>query len=149
MSDKADANERIEYLRRVHSLHRYFLNASTLRRLYRSRAEEFGLASGPADSDWVQQFAYLSLWYGSLYVVAEGWLELSLSSPKVEILLSNSENLGSLRRFRNGVFHFQRNYWDDRITDFIGLGAGSAVWINSLHKALGDDLLARLTAATD
>ena len=123
-----------------------FLSASSLRLLYRNRILAKGLAADPQASDWVQQFTYLSLWYATLYVVVEGWKELSLVNGEVEELLAFHERVESLRRFRSGVFHFQATYWDDRLIDFLGQGAVSAELVRLVHNALGRDLLRRLEA---
>ena len=50
----------------------------------------------------------MSLWYGGLYVVIEGWKELGLSDPHVDDLLRSS-NVELLKRYRHGTFHFQRD----------------------------------------
>jgi len=92
----------------------------------------------------IKGFAYMSLWYASLYVVVEGWRQLGLRNGLVESLLSEGEYLSLLRRFRNGTMHYQEAYWDARLTEFIGQGAESASWVRELHAALGDDLLSRL-----
>lgn len=65
------------------------------------------------DDNWTDQFLYMSLWYACLYVLIEGWLQLKLSDPEVDALLE-SPNVDLLERFRNGVFHYQRDYWDER-----------------------------------
>jgi len=52
--------------------------------------------------------AFMSHWYGSLYVVIEGWWQLRLTDPKIDALIA-SENVKLLQRYRNGVFHFQRS----------------------------------------
>ncbi|WP_336633647.1 MULTISPECIES: hypothetical protein [unclassified Microbacterium] len=131
----------------VLSLHKYFLNASQMKRHYEDRGRAHGLASSPADDDWTFQWIYLSLWYASLFVVAEGWQEARMRNERVSELLADSEKLGALRRFRNGIFHFQADYFDARIVDFLALGAESALWAHELHAALGSDLLSRLRSA--
>lgn len=75
-----------------------------------------------------------------LYVVVEGWNELELTDPAIDAHLNNddgSELVGAIRRHRNGVFHYQQTYWDERRTGFSGRGAESAVWVHELHDRLG------------
>ncbi|MDJ0357676.1 hypothetical protein [Paenarthrobacter sp. PH39-S1] len=134
----------LENRERVASLHKYFLNSSRMKTHYDARAVEHGVAAYPGDSDWSDQWIYLSLWYSTLFVVAEGWQELGLVDDEIGQFLDHEENLSSLRKFRNGVFHFQPKYHDDRLVDFISLGAQSAVWVRGLHSALGRSLLARM-----
>jgi len=83
---------------------------------------------------------YMSYWYGGLYVVTEGWQELGLSDPEIDSLLT-SEHVDLLRRYRNGCFHFQADYFDERFRDFIAR-QGSVGWISSLHEAFSRWFLA-------
>jgi hypothetical protein len=73
---------------------------------------------------------YLSYWYAALYVVVEGWTELGLSDETASALLT-SPYVADLRRYRNGVFHFQRQYWDERRKELLGGGAESAAWVGN------------------
>ena len=69
----------------------------------------------------------LAYWYAGLYAVVEGWSGLKLTDPTIDELLA-SPNVDHLRRFRNGAFHYQRDYRDysDRrfleITEASGIG---------------------------
>src|SRR5580704_16988360 len=74
-------------------------------------------------------------WYATLYIVIEGWRELRLSDPKVDELLA-SPNVDLLRRYRNGVFHFQQDYFDHRQIGFFDT-AGAKQWLHDLHNAFG------------
>src|SRR5438034_6231687 len=77
---------------------------------------------------------YLTYWYAGTYVVIEGWRELGLSDTEIDALLA-SPNVELLRRSRNGAFHFQRRYYDERFTDFWG-APDSAAWLRALREAL-------------
>jgi len=68
-------------------------------------------------------FVYLSYWYAGLYVVCEGWQELKLSDPEILDLLK-SPHLEGLKRFRNGVYHYQADYFDKRLMRAFAGGAG-------------------------
>lgn len=59
----------------------------------------------------IESFLYMSYWYGGLYVVIEGWQRLKLSDDIIDNLLISS-NVQLLKRYRNGVFHFQKEYID-------------------------------------
>ncbi len=50
------------------------------------------------------------------------------------------EHLQELKRFRNGVFHFQKNLMDDRFLEFNSL-PHSAEWIVELWQAMSDFFL--------
>jgi hypothetical protein len=109
------------------SLHRYFLAAARMQRAYERvlssseleqkhqtmRTDLFAayLHSGPA--------SVLYYWYGALYVVKEGYDELGLSHPRVDALLKSTANVRALKRCRNGAFHFQKNYFDERFLELM------------------------------
>ena len=115
------------------SLHRYFIWADSMRvlceEILRNNREEV-LKLGSQEQ--LEFSMYMSFWYGELYVVAEGWKELKLSDPYIDYLLKNEDNLNYLRRYRNGVFHFQKKYFDDRFMDLIS-AKSSPTWIRELH----------------
>jgi hypothetical protein len=50
----------------------------------------------------------MSYWYAALYVVIEGWRDLGLADATIDALLQ-SPNVDLLKRYRNGVFHFQKD----------------------------------------
>lgn len=119
----------------IAALHRYFLQANRMRTLYYERLRDEGAAE--VDSDlWTGQAIDLSLWYGCLFVVVEGWRDLGLADERVDSLLG-SEGSEMLRRFRNGVFHYQRSYWDDRFVAFLKQGAKTALWARQLNEEFG------------
>lgn len=119
----------------VFALHRYFLQANKMRAHYYELMERDGAARVDDDA-WPEQFLHMCLWYGCLFVVVEGWSELGLSDPEIESLLA-SPNVALLKRFRNGVFHYQRDYWDERFVGFIGEGVASVDWVRALNRAFG------------
>lgn len=56
---------------------------------------------------------FMYYWYGSLYVVVEGFRSLHLTDQGIEALLG-SPNANALRRCRNGAFHFKPTYFSAR-----------------------------------
>jgi hypothetical protein len=84
---------------------------------------------------WLQGvFPYSALWLAMVYVVAEGWKELDLHDEDVDALL-DSPNLDLLRRFRNGAFHFQAKYYDDRFMGLLDPSGDPAKWVTNLYDA--------------
>ena len=71
-----------------------------------------------------------------LYVVIEGWKELKLHDPVIDGLLT-SPNVDLLRRYRNGVFHFQPEYMDKRFRGFVEEGTEPVAWVRELNKQFG------------
>lgn len=116
------------------SLYRYFIGADEMRKLHDRNLEQKG--NQPAPEKDVMWLVYLSQWYGNLYVVAEGWQELRLSDPVVDGLLE-SPNLNLLKRYRNGAFHFQKKFYDDRFLDFMDMKGVTVDWVRSLHQEFG------------
>lgn len=78
----------------------------------------------------------MSYWYAGLYVVAEGWKKLKLSDTQINRLL-DSPNLELLRRYRNGTFHFQSEYNDQRFIDLINNGENIVTWVRELNQQVG------------
>ncbi len=79
---------------------------------------------------------HMSYWYGALYVLVEGWHELSLRDEKIDQLLT-SPYVDMLRRYRNAVFHFQKKYSDKRFMDLMLAGRDSVQWVSQLHGEFG------------
>jgi hypothetical protein len=128
-------------MRKIHVLHRYWIWADAMKVHF---LRELGHVDdhAPKDEPSIPQFMYMSYWYGTLYVVIEGWRELKISDPTIDPLLQSS-NVDLLRRYRNGVFHFQEKYWSDKVVGFVGT-PDSARWIRKLHEAIGEFLLAQI-----
>jgi len=86
---------------------------------------------------------YMSYWYAGLYVVIEGWEELQLHDPVIEPLLT-SPNVELLRRYRNGVFHFQAEYHDERFLGLIRDGQNVVEWVRTVNQQFGRYFLEHL-----
>ena len=84
---------------------------------------------------------YMSYWYGGLYVVIEGWFELGLKDQVIDPLLK-SPNVALLKRYRNGIFHFQKDYMDERFHEFMASN-DCVPWVRHLTNAFGDYFAAR------
>ncbi|HTA22653.1 MAG TPA: hypothetical protein VK763_03900 [Terriglobales bacterium] len=120
---------------KVFSLHRYFLWALVMQDHY----EKTGQRVSPTPSFFENEaaneaFMYLSYWYAGLYVVCEGWQELKLSDPEIDALLK-SPHLEVLTRFRNGVYHYQADYFDKRLMNAFEDGKDFDDWVTSLAHA--------------
>jgi hypothetical protein len=123
----------------IAALHRYFIWSNRMRTHFDEVLQEHGTTGSPTSPAGVERFLYLSYWYGGLYVVVEGWRALKLSDPYVDRLLE-SPNVGLLRRYRNGAFHYQPSYFDGRFVDFFSQ-EGTAAWVRDLNSALGSFFL--------
>jgi hypothetical protein len=77
---------------------------------------------------------FMGYWYASLFVVIEGWEDLNEEDEVLQGLLK-SPNTALLKRFRNAVFHYQKNYRDPRLIELISEGNEVVEWIWSLDEA--------------
>ncbi|HTQ30633.1 MAG TPA: hypothetical protein VMI53_05430 [Opitutaceae bacterium] len=128
-------------------LHRYFIAANRLRTYF---VESLARNPPPQGTEeklrwWIRANIddvgiFMALWYGSLYVVIEGWRELGLSDPMIDPFLV-SPHVENLRRYRNGAFHFQKEYFDSRFTEIMQDSASSVPWVHQLTEALGEYFL--------
>lgn len=80
----------------------------------------------------IDSMLYMSLWYGLLYVVIEGWEELKLDNQEINELLK-SDNTNLLKRYRNGVFHFQADYNNERFVNFFK-EPKTVAWAHKLNE---------------
>lgn len=120
---------------KIFSLNRYFIWSIEMREHY----QQVGKLVVPTpsffdDENAGRAFMYLSYWYAGLYVVCEGWQELRLSDPEVDAFLK-SPHLDVLKRFRNGVYHYQADYFDKRLMDAFMLGKDFDDWVEALTHA--------------
>ncbi|MBI3405292.1 MAG: hypothetical protein HY046_07510 [Acidobacteria bacterium] len=126
------------------TLHRYFIWANKMRIHFDELVPK--VVNNPSadrfSAEAIEADLYMSFWYGELYVVIEAWNELKLSDPVVDELLK-SPNVELLRRYRNGVFHFQKDYFDERFLAFMRDGQNSARWVRDLNEALSAFFLNR------
>jgi hypothetical protein len=124
----------------VFSLHRYFLAANAQRvafqQIITGHAEKTGEAPHYGGENWNENWIAMSYWYGGLYVVIEGWQELGLIDPEVDALLA-SPNVALLKRYRNGTFHYQRKYFDERFQGLIRDGTDVVAWVTELNQQFG------------
>jgi hypothetical protein len=78
---------------------------------------------------------YFFYYFGALYVVVEGFRDLDLDDETVKDLLK-SPYTQSLRRSRNGAFHFQREYLTRKLLDPYLNEDDFVEWAFALHDAL-------------
>lgn len=79
-------------------------------------------------------FARLSVLYGLIYVVIEGYKELKYEDEKIDRLLAQNDFVDSLRLFRNATFHYQKKAIPEKALKFLELEE-SETWIGELHIA--------------
>jgi len=114
------------------SLHRYYIWANKMR----THFDEIISNGYPTAGAEIEATLYMSYWYGGLYVVIEGWQQLGLSDRSIDELLCSS-NVKLLKRYRHGVFHFQKNYFDERFVEFMRDGKDAVSWVRNLNLEFG------------
>jgi hypothetical protein len=121
------------------ALHGHWVRADSIKERVRLDIAE-GRRERPSELDEIGQqlskVAALEVLYGLIYVVIEGFRELGCKDERVEQLLAEGEYVDLLRRFRNGVFHYQTEPLDKRLVDFITRD-NSGRWVRDTHRALG------------
>ncbi|NUY57665.1 hypothetical protein HLG76_14170 [Salinivibrio sp. EAGSL] len=118
------------------SLHKHWLNADSVKEVIATEiGDDHGLPEGLADfAELHSSFARLSVLYGLIYVVIEGYKELKCTNPKVDELLSQEHFVDALRLFRNSTFHFQKDPIPEKAMKFLELPESES-WIRALHLA--------------
>jgi len=124
---------------RLVTLHRYFIWANRLREYFDTTLHNHDL---PSDMESTIRWfindpgLFQTHWYASLYVVIEAWLELGFRDPEIDNLLGNERMVSLLRRYRNGTFHFQPDYFSEKLFEMVR-EPGSATWVREVHAAFG------------
>lgn len=117
------------------TLHRYFIWADRMRVHFDATLKSVNpktFSPVAKDEKDIEVFLYMSLWYGMFYVLIEGWQRLKLKDKKIDKLLK-SNNVSLLKLYRNGVFHFQKKYYDKRFIKLMKEGQNIANWIRELR----------------
>ncbi|WP_282110066.1 hypothetical protein [Shewanella algicola] len=118
------------------SLHKHWLNADAVKEVVATKiGGDHSLPDGLAEfAELHSSFARLSVFYGLIYVVIEGYRELKCANPKVDELLSQEDFVDALRLFRNSTFHYQKNPIPEKVLKFLEFPE-SENWIRALHLA--------------
>jgi hypothetical protein len=105
--------------------------------LHRRRLERYdGRAEDgtPDQLQWVF-IALIAQWYASLWVVVEGWSEIRQPDPVIDDLLASCPRLCDLmKRFRNGVYHYQPSLVEPKLLDVLRESDVTYVWAYLLHQ---------------
>ena len=115
----------------INTLHRYFIWADRMRVFFLKTLKDKDKYSSKKYFD-IDSRLYMSLWYGLLYVVIEGWMDLKLKDKEIDKLIKD-KNTELLKRYRNGVFHFQKKYNDDRFENFFKEDS-TVEWLKNLRE---------------
>lgn len=122
-----------DFEKKLITLHKYFIWCDRMRvHFYSIRNQSIDGKVVDEKIHRIDSVLYMSLWYGLLYVIVEGWKELKLNDQEIDKLLQ-SPNTDLLKRYRNGVFHFQTDYNDERFENFFK-ETTTVVWVRKLNE---------------
>jgi hypothetical protein len=79
--------------------------------------------------------ARMSVWYSLLYVVVEGYRDLSVAFEPLDQVLAKEGYIDLLRLFRNATFHYQEDPLSKKLIGFLDK-PDSEFWIRELNKQL-------------
>ena len=83
-------------------------------------------------AEW-RSFALAAQWLASVPVLIEGWRKLQMPDSLINRLLdAYPDYCDLLRRFRNGVYHFQPEIFDARLRAFPTSGQETLLWVSAL-----------------
>ena len=91
----------------------------------------------PAEPTFGQSRVLMLQFYDALWVAVEGWEHCPLADETVDDLLTDpafEDNVGLLRRFRNGVYHYQADLLNERLLGFLREGEHAITWAFLLHS---------------
>lgn len=121
------------------ALHTHWVRADSIKERVRLEIAENGDTLPQSMQELGQQMSKihaLEVLYGLIFVVIEGFRELKCKDERVENLLAAENYVDLLRRFRNGVFHYQKEPMDPRLVTFM-TRENSGKWIREMHATLG------------
>jgi len=118
------------------ALHKHWLIADSVKEVVTVKVGgDHGLPEELAEmAEMLSSFSRLSVLYGLIYVVIEGYREMKCQDDDIDSLLSNEEFVDTLRLFRNSTFHYQKQPIPDKARKFIE-SEGSETWIRKVHLA--------------
>jgi hypothetical protein len=143
-NEKREAMPQSAEIPPILSLHRYYCSATRMQDLYEAaivspeRSEKQRTLAPDMFAIWLHSgpAGVLYYWYGTLFVVKEGYDELGLHDAQVDSLLADSAKVQALKRCRHGTFHFQRKYFDERFLELMRED-GFVQWVRDLTTAFG------------
>ena len=137
INNKDSLDPKIQKIPPEVALHRYFIWANKMRTDFDALLAKRKNTQVPEDPTLIEDNLYMSYWYAGLYVVIEGWQELKLQDTVVDNLLSREDYVDLLRRYRNGVFHYQKDYFDSRFADVWFQDKEFVAWVRELNRQFG------------
>ena len=120
------------------AFHRHFLAADAVKEVMFAPIAHAAETDLPAEVVELAQvwssMLRMQVFYALMYVVIEGYRALKFEDEAVDLLLKNDAMVESFRRFRNAIFHFQKDPLSPKLVEFLQAD-GSEKWAQELHAA--------------
>jgi hypothetical protein len=84
--------------------------------------------------DRSRMYRTMEVWVALIYVLIEGYADLNVRDERIDALLIHTERVSALRRFRNALFHPQRELYGKKFTDFM-FTEGNDIWCVAVNAA--------------
>jgi len=136
-NDNDSLDPKVQSIPAEAALHRYFIWANKMRTDFDVLLAKRKNTKVPESLILIEDNMYMSYWYAGLYVVIGGWQELKLQDTAIDTLLKREDYVDLLRRYRNGVFHYQKDYFDSRFADVWSQDQDFITWVRELNRQLG------------
>ncbi|MCT7645547.1 hypothetical protein [Aliarcobacter butzleri] len=124
-------------MKKLVSLHKYWITADAIKHVVITKIEEdtSNLPNKIAEvAEIHSSFIKLSVLYGLIYVVIEGYKELKYTNEQIDTLLVQDSFVDALSLFRNSIFHYQKEPISEKALKFLELKE-SEIWIREIHVA--------------
>jgi hypothetical protein len=116
------------------ALYRHWCRADAIKFvLFAVTADQPTRDQNVVDAEVMSTLLRLEVFYALTFVVVEGYRELALEDPVIDQLLAVPIFVDQLRRFRNGVFHYQADPVSSKLMDLI-TAQQSQEWMQELHR---------------
>jgi hypothetical protein len=147
---KKESN-RMNLIKEIVSLHRHWVRADAIRQCIVNEIPNNKEATTPNEFSWedlakLQSTAFkMECYYALIYVVIEAYTDTK-KMPRhddLDLLLNNSEMVDSLRRFRNAIFHYQKDPIPSKWFEFMEK-PDSENWIREIHSSFEKYLMDNL-----
>lgn len=137
------------------SLHKYWMYSNRMAMLFKGTRGEMSKTLENSDFQSMPPFLkiqsvflsdfgiFKAFWYGSLYVVIEGYKDLKLISKNVDQLMNN-DFIDKLRLFRNATFHYQKDNYSEKLFK-VDKSDEFTNWIYKFHDVIGKSIVKEMS----
>lgn len=97
----------------------------------------------------IEQIIYLGYWYIMLVCVIEGYQELKLKNPNLDILIRTGGHVEKLKKYRHSFTGYHQDYYNQHlIHDFVS-DPNTVSWVTKLHDSFHEFIKAEIKFKLD